>query len=130
MAPKWTKTKNKTLIAYLTGRLPSERTKTHCIGCFAPRNTITVKSHIEKMWLKGDIVTVDSGVMVFCVYCGENRFLSLSSFSLDVFLADLQDPNVGFFMLLKDDKFNSLIGGEINEELKEVIKSQGGEKTE
>ena len=114
----------KELIAILTGKLPSSRTKIRCSGCFGPRNTLTVKSHVEKLWLKSVIEITDKGVMLPCVGCGERRFLNLSSFSLDCFNADYSDPQSGFFMLLKDDKYNSLIGGIIDKEIEKVIAVQ------
>ena len=124
MATQSKKAKSKALIKYLKARLPSERTKIHCKGCFSPRNTLTVKSHIEKMWLKTDITIIDNGVSISCLFCGESRYLSMSSFSLDVLKADFQDPRNDFFMLLKDDKWNSLIGAESDKDILEVIADQ------
>ena len=124
MVRKTVNTIKKDLVNHLLGRLPSTRTKNQCSGCFAPRNTLTVKSHVEKLWLKESLEPTDKGIMLPCKGCGERRFLNLSSFSLDVFLADHADPQSGFFMLLKDDKYNSMIGGIMSDDIKKIIDVQ------
>lgn len=124
MANKSVKTIKKDLVDHLLGKLPSTRTKNRCSGCFAPRNTITVKGNLEKIWLRAVIEITDKGVMIPCNGCGERRFLNLSSFSLDVFNADYSDPAVGFFILLKDDKYNSMVGGIMSEEIEKVLAVQ------
>ena len=118
------KTIKKEMVAHLLGKIPSSRTKIQCSGCFAPRNTLTVKSHVEKIWLKESLEPTDKGVMLHCVGCGERRFLNLSSFSRDCFSADYSDPQSGFFILLKDDKYNSLVGGIMDEEIQKVLNVQ------
>jgi len=91
-------------------RLPSARSKLKCLGCFAPRNTLTVKFHVSLTWEKHEISFPEnkSGVNLPCKTCKETRFLNLSKFSLDVFKVDLEQ--YGTFQLLKDDKYNALIG--------------------
>lgn len=100
----------KALIKKAKERLPSERSKLQCVGCFAPRNTLTVKSHIEKVWQREQIILEPSksGVSLPCQVCNEIRYLNLSKFSLDVFMVDYDDYTT--FTLLKDDKYNALIG--------------------
>lgn len=103
--------RSKALEKYLSdakARLPSERSKSRCKGCFAPRNTLTVKPHIEKIWNTSQIELKDSFVMVNCHFCNEKRRLSLSSFSYDVFKSDMDEYSN--FILLKDDKYNAFIG--------------------
>lgn len=91
-------------------RLPSARNKI-CEGCFGPRNTLTVKPHLEKIWAVDQIELLDGDeayVKVPCQFCGEIRKLALSRFSKDVFKTDLED--FPLFVLLKDDKYNAFIG--------------------
>jgi len=100
----------KKAIASAKARLPSSRSKVKCVGCFAPRNTLTVKTHVESEWNK-DQIEIDatkSGVNLPCGYCSEIRYLNMSKFSLDVFKVDFDKFDK--FILLKDDKFNALIG--------------------
>ena len=91
-------------------RLPSERTKDRCEGCFNPRNTLTVKGNLESVWSveQIEIATELQGVYVPCSKCGIRRFLSMSKFSLDVLKSDLSEFKG--FVLLKDDKYNALVG--------------------
>ena len=91
-------------------RLPSSRSKQKCVGCFAPRNTLTVKTHLESEWDKNQIHIdpIKSGVNLMCGYCKEIRYLNLSKFSLDVFKVDYDQFER--FILLKDDKYNALVG--------------------
>lgn len=95
-------------------RLPSERTKVRCDGCFNPRNTLTVKGNLEHVWTKDQIqiATDKLGVYVPCSKCSVTRFLSLSKFSLDVFKSDYEIYQG--FTLLKDDKYNALIGIDVS----------------
>ena len=118
------KTIKKEMVSHLLGKIPSSRTKNQCNGCFAPRNTLTVKGHVEKIWLKESLEPTDKGVMLPCIICGERRFLNLSSFSLDCFSADYSDPRADFFILLKDDKYNSLVGGIMSEDILKVLNVQ------
>lgn len=96
-------------------RLPSERTKIRCEGCFNPRNTLTVKGNLEHVWAKAEIRLAEdkSGVYLPCSKCKIIRYLNLSKFSLDVFKSDL-DKYFGF-VLLKDDKYNALVGLDVSE---------------
>ena len=96
-------------------RLPSERTKVRCEGCFNPRNTLTVKGNLEHVWTKEEIelATDKVGVYVPCSKCKIVRFLSLSKFSFDVFNSDYAIYKG--FVLLKDDKYNSLIGIDVSD---------------
>ncbi|KKL24137.1 hypothetical protein LCGC14_2418380, partial [marine sediment metagenome] len=94
-------------------------------GCFNPRNTLTVKGNVEHVWTKEEIeISTDKvGVYVPCSKCKIVRFLSLSRFSMDVFKSDFD--TYGGFVLLKDDKYNSLIGIDVSElsvDLKEWTK--------
>ena len=100
----------KQIIAEARKRLPSERTKIRCDGCFNPRNTLTVKGNLNASWTKDQIVLSEDkvGVILPCSKCSTSRFLSLSKFSLDVYKADIEEFNT--FVLLKDDKYNALIG--------------------
>ena len=98
------------LLKQAMARLPSERSKVQCVGCFAPRNTLTVKSHVTRTWNISEIVLVitKTGVNLPCKHCGEIRYLNLSKFSLDVHIVDRETFNI--FILLKDEKFNALVG--------------------
>lgn len=100
----------KQIIKEARNRLPSERTKIRCEGCFNPRNTLTVKGNVEASWTKDQISKSEDkqGVNLPCSKCSTMRFLSLSKFSLDVFEADLDEYDT--FVLLKDDKYNALVG--------------------
>ena len=91
-------------------RLPSARSKVKCVGCFAPRNTLTVKSHVTRTWEHEEIVNIEgkTGVNLPCKHCGEIRYLNLSKFSHDVFNVDRDTFTT--FVLLKDDKYNALVG--------------------
>ena len=95
-------------------RLPSERTKDRCEGCFNPRNTLTVKGNLEQVWSVEQIEVAQDlqGVYVPCSKCGIRRFLSMSKFSLDVLKSDLTEFKG--FVLLKDDKYNALIGIDVS----------------
>ena len=95
-------------------RLPSERTKDRCEGCFNPRNTLTVKGNLEHLWSLEQIELAGElqGVYVPCSKCGIRRFLSLSKFSLDVLKSDLTEFKG--FILLKDEKYNALIGVDVS----------------
>lgn len=97
------------MIAQAKSRLPSARI-TICEGCFNPRNTLTVKPHTNHTWAKSEIQIVEDAkfVLVPCKFCKIERMLSLSKFSMDVFTADYLQFNL--FMLLKDDRFNALVG--------------------
>ena len=98
-------------------RLPSERAKKRCDGCFAPRKTLIVKTHLEGIFNKDEITVRDEldGVTVKCAFCKEFNYLSLGKFAMDVFIADYS--NYKRFVLLKDDKWNSLIGFDQGEQL-------------
>lgn len=98
-------------------RLPSSRAKVRCEGCFAPRNTLTVKAHKEKIWSKDQIKLEQDrrGVLLPCFFCKEERYLSLSGFSRDVLETDL--PTYDMFVLLKDEKYNALVGIEYDKTL-------------
>ena len=98
------------LLKQAMSRLPSQRSKVKCAGCFAPRDTLTVKSHVTRTWKLHEIDLHDtkSGVRLPCKHCGEIRYLNLSKFSLDVHNVDRDTFTV--FILLKDDKYNALIG--------------------
>ena len=100
----------KALLKQAMSRLPSQRSKIKCAGCFAPRDTLTVKSHVTRTWKITEIEIYDtkSGVRLPCKHCGEIRYLNLSKFSLDVHNVDRDTFTV--FILLKDDKYNALIG--------------------
>ena len=91
-------------------RLPSARSKVKCVGCFAPRNTLTVKSHVTRTWEHDEIINIEgkTGVNLPCKHCGELRYLNLSKFSHDVFNVDRDTFTT--FVLLKDDKYNALVG--------------------
>ena len=94
-------------------RLPSERSKDRCKGCFSPRNTLTVKGNLEHVWNKAQIVLLPrteerKGINVPCGECGNIRYLSLGSYGRDVLEADLDQFDN--FILLKDSKWNALIG--------------------
>lgn len=93
-------------------RLPSARSKVKCVGCFAPRDTLTVTSHVSRTWNLTDIQLHEtkSGVRLPCLHCGEIRYLNMSKFSLDVHKVDRDTYSI--FILLKDDKYNALIGYE------------------
>ena len=122
---KATKATWKDVLKDAKSRLPSERTKVRCEGCFNPRNTLTVKGNVEHVWIKEEIeISTDKvGVYVPCSKCKIVRFLSLSRFSMDVFKSDFD--TYGGFVLLKDDKYNSLIGIDVSElsvDLKEWTK--------
>lgn len=95
-------------------RLPSERTKDRCEGCFNPRNTLTVKGNLEHIWAHEEIELAAElqGVYVPCSKCKIRRFLSMSKFSLDVLKSDLTEFKG--FVLLKDDKYNALIGIDVS----------------
>ena len=95
-------------------RLPSERSKVRCDGCFNPRNTITVKGNLEFVWTKEqvEIASTEQGVYVPCSICGVVRFLHMSKFSLDILRADYEVYKG--FTLLKDDKYNALIGIDVS----------------
>lgn len=97
------------MLAAAKSRLPSARI-TICEGCFNPRNTLTVKPHLEHLWTKSEIQYTegDDFVKVPCKFCKTERMLSLSKFSRDVFTADYLEYNI--FMLLKDERFNALVG--------------------
>lgn len=97
------------MIDQAKSRLPSARI-TMCKGCFNPRNTLTVKPHLNHLWTKEEIQYEEGNkfVKVPCKECKIERVLSLSKFSMDVFTADYLEYNL--FMLLKDDRFNALIG--------------------
>lgn len=105
----------KQIIKEAKTRLPSERTKIRCTGCFNPRNTLTVKGNLEHNWtLEQIVISADRlGVFLPCKECNVVRFLSLSKFSLDVFKSDLGTYKL--FTLLKDDKYNALIGVDVSE---------------
>lgn len=115
MAKKKSQPKEQSRIAKLIqeareNRLPSARNKI-CEGCFGPRNTLTVKPHIEKIWAVNQIELLpgdEAFVKVPCQFCGEIRKLALSRFSKDVFKTDLEE--FPLFVLLKDDKYNAFIG--------------------
>ncbi|KKL62334.1 hypothetical protein LCGC14_2186230 [marine sediment metagenome] len=113
-ATKKTKTW-KQIIKEAKERLPSERTKIRCTGCFNPRNTLTVKGNLEHSWTDEqiEIATDKQGVYLPCKECKVIRFLSMSKFSLDVFKSDLGTYKL--FTLLKDDKYNALIGVDVSE---------------
>lgn len=100
----------KSILKNAKERLPSERTKVRCDGCFNPRNTLTVKGNLEYVWTKEqlEIAQDKQGVYLPCSKCKVVRFLSLSKFSLDVFESDYAIYKG--FVLLKDDKYNALIG--------------------
>lgn len=104
----------KSVIKDAKKRLPSERTKIRCTGCFNPRNTLTVKGNLEYNWTgeQIEIATEKLGVYLPCKECKVVRFLSLSKFSLDVFKSDLGTYKM--FTLLKDGKYNALIGVDIS----------------
>lgn len=95
-------------------RLPSERSKERCDGCFNPRNTLTVKGNLEHVWTheQVEIASELQGVYVPCSKCKIRRFLSLSKFSLDVLKSDLTEFKG--FVLLKDDKYNALVGVDVS----------------
>lgn len=95
-------------------RLPSERTKDRCVGCFNPHNTLTVKGNLEQVWSHEQIEIASElqGVYVPCSKCKIRRFLSLSKFSLDVLKSDLTEFKG--FVLLKDDKYNALVGIDVS----------------
>lgn len=114
------------IIAEARTRIPSERSKVRCVGCFNPRNTLTVKGNLEFIWTKeqiiissADLTNGKTGVNVPCSKCKERRFLSLSKFSYEVFLADYETYKA--FVLLKDDKFNALVGVNLNSDKTLVI---------
>ncbi len=95
-------------------RLPSERTKVRCDGCFNPRNTITVKGNLNHVWTHEqiEIATEKQGIYVPCSKCGVVRFLGMSKFSLDVLESDLTEFKG--FVLPKDDKYNAVIGIDVS----------------
>lgn len=91
----------------------------HCEGCFAPKNTLIVKTHLEKVWFHLEICLKDDHVIVPCHYCKEKRILSMSSVALNWLSQDL-DKGHKQFMLLKDQdssKFNDLVGCDEVEEV-------------
>lgn len=101
---KQTSTLFKQMVEQAKSKLPSSRSANICIGCFAPRNTLTVRPHTMQIFTK-DQVQIDqdqSRVSVTCLYCGEWRHLSISSYSYDVLLADF--PDFTTFMIMKDHK--------------------------
>jgi len=116
-------------------RLPSERSKERCKGCFAPRNTLTVKGNHDFVWTIDQIELLErlpktatqekrSGINIPCAHCGNVRYLSMGSYGRDVLEADMLQFKL--FTLLKDDKFNALIGINLKEDktldLTEVVK--------
>lgn len=107
-------------IAEAKNRLPSSR-NTICKGCFNPRNTLTVKPHVNKIWAKDqiDLCLGEAYVKLPCQYCDQHRKLSLSKFSKDVFEADYTEYST--FVLLKDEKYNALIGVESILDLSELV---------
>lgn len=114
------KTAMQKAIANARLRLPSSR-NTICEGCFNPRNTLTVKPHLNKIWHK-DQIDVSAGeafVKVPCQYCKETRKLSLSKFSKDVFESDYTEFSQ--FVLLKDAKYNAFVGVTTVVDLGELI---------
>ena len=119
MVKKTDKTKKKATFKQMLkdakSRLPSERTKLRCDGCFNPRDTLTVKGNLEHVWTKQEIkISEDkSGVYLPCSICKTVRYLNLSKFSLDVFKSDYE-KYLGF-VLLKDDKYNALVGLDVSE---------------
>ena len=95
-------------------RLPSERTKDRCAGCFNPRNTLTVKGNLEMVWTIEQIefASEKQGIYVPCSICGIRRFLGMSKFSLDVLKSDITEFKG--FVLLKDDKYNAVVGVDVS----------------
>lgn len=106
---KLTKPQKTNLLKLALKRLPSSRL-VNCKYCFSPRNTLTVKAHLESTWFVDEIEAIENGVNIPCKGCKNSRFLSLSSISLNFFLQDLSSGEFKSFVLLKDDRFNSLIG--------------------
>lgn len=104
-------------------RLPSSKL-VRCDMCFSPRNTLTVKPHLESAWLTEeiDIDQTNSIVKIPCKSCKNARVLSLSSISFGLFLSEV--PDYSSFILLKDGRFNALVGFE---EIDKSITIKGGE---
>lgn len=94
----------KEMVEQAKSKLPSSRSANICIGCFAPRNTLTVKPHTFQIFTKEQVQINEDGsrVSATCLYCGEWRHLSLSSYSQDVLKADY--PDFDHFVLMKDHK--------------------------
>lgn len=106
-------------------RVPS-KLMVQCNMCFSPRNTLTVKPHIESVWFKSEIKYSPGenfeGVDVPCKGCKHLRFLSLSEIGRSFFERDWKD--YGSFVLLKDDKWNALVG--LAKEDKSITFTEGG----
>ncbi len=117
-------------------RLPSQRSKDRCEGCFSPRNTLTVKGNHDHVWTIEQIILLErlpktatqdarNGINIPCKHCNNVRYMSMGSYGRDVLEADMLQYKL--FVLLKDDKYNAMIGIEIEEDrtldLKEIVKT-------
>lgn len=83
-----------------------------CEGCFAPKNNLIVKSHIEKIWNHMEIGIKEDRLIVPCHYCKQRRDLPMSKVALNWFHQDLERGHK-MFILLKDQadgKYNDLVG--------------------
>jgi len=104
-----TKKEIKAQITLAKARMRASNIK--CDGCFAPRGTLTVKTHIEETWNIDQITVKTIGVDLPCKLCDISRFLSLGKISMSFLETDIKNRH-RTFMLLKDDKYNVLIGCE------------------
>lgn len=102
-------------------RLAAQNVK--CAGCFAPRNNLIVKPHLEtKMWKYEEIEISSDKSMVFvpCMFCKAIRELPLSSVSMNYLKQDIQKYDT--FIILKEGKYNRLVGcGEEKLGAKDII---------
>jgi len=103
------KTKHAEYVAKAKERLAAQNVK--CVGCFAPRNNIIVKPHLENyIWKFSDIqISSDKSlVLVPCMICKNTRELPLSSVSMNYLKQDVLKFDE--FMLIKEGKYNRLTG--------------------
>lgn len=103
------KTDFKAIVAAAKARLEAQNVK--CIGCFAPRNNLIVKPHIENyMWKFSDIqVSKDKSLVLLpCMSCKNIRELPLSSVSMNYLIQDISKYDT--FVIIKEGKYNRLVG--------------------
>ncbi len=101
--------KFKSMIAKAKARL-AEQNKL-CPGCFAPRNNIIVKPHLETVIWKYKDIQISSErslVIVPCMFCKNHRELPLSTVSMNFLKQDYDKYDL--FALMKEGKYNRLIG--------------------
>ena len=95
---------NVALNEFLRAKSPSARLENgYCVGCFAPRDSLTVRPHINLIWKEDDCYEDGKNFRMKCKFCDTMRIVSLSSFSMKTLRGDIQSGS-DFFVLAKDHK--------------------------